>query len=145
MLFQNDPFRELETLLGRPMSRSSVAKGMPMDAYRRDTDVWVHIDMPGVAVDSVTINVERDILTVTGERIWESEEGDQVYLNERGQGTYRRQVHLGEGLDAEAIEADLHDGVLTLRIPVAEKAQPRKIEIKTQQPVIDVTSADVEA
>ena len=114
-----------------------------MNAYRRDTDVWVHIDMPGMAVDNVNIDVERDILTVTGERSWQSEESDQVYLNERGQGTYRRQVHLGEGLDADAIEADLHDGVLTLRIPVAEKAQPRKIEVKTKQPAIDVTSAGV--
>lgn len=116
-----------------------------MGAYRRDTDVWVHIDMPGVAVESVDIDVERDVLTVTGERSWQSEESDQVYLNERGQGSYRRQVHLGEGLDADAIEADLHDRVLTLRIPVAERAQPRKIEAKRQQPAIDVTSAGVNA
>ena len=141
MLFHNDPFRDLDALLSRPMSRSSAARTMPMDAYHRDTDVWVHIDMPGVAVDSVEIDVERDILTVAGERSWQSEESDQVYLNERGQGTYRRQVHLGEGLDADAIEADLHDGVLTLRIPVAEKAQPRKIEVKTKQPAFDATSA----
>jgi HSP20 family protein len=141
MLFQNDPFRDLNTLFGQPMSRSSAARTMPMDAYRRDTDVWVHIDMPGVAAESVDIDVERDVLTVTGERSWQSEESDQVYLNERGQGTYRRQVHLGEGLDADAIEADLHDGVLTLCIPVAERAQPRKIEVKTQQPAIDVKSA----
>ena len=139
MLFQNDPLRDLDTLLGRTAARGSATRSMPMDAYRRGSDVWVHIDMPGVAADSIDIDVERNVLTVTGERSWGTEEGDQLYLNERLQGTYRRQVHLGEGLDAEAIEADLRDGVLTLRIPVAERAQPRRIEVRSSQPAIDVT------
>ena len=64
------------------------------------------IDMPGVAAESIDIDVERNVLTVTGERSWETEEDDQIYLNERVQGVYRRQVHLGEGLDPEGIEAD---------------------------------------
>jgi len=138
MLFQNDPFRELDALFNLPVSRSPVASAMPMDAYRRDADVWVHIDMPGVAMENVDIDIERHVLTVTAERIWQSEDDDQQYLGERAQGVFRRQVHLGEGLDAEAIEASLHDGVLTLRIPVAETAQSRKIEIKSRTPAIDV-------
>ena len=100
-----------------------------MDAYRRGSDVWVHIDMPGVTAESIDIDVERNVLTVTGERSWETEDDDQIYLNERVQGVYRRQVHLGEGLDPEGIEADLRDGVLTMRIPVAERAKPRKIQV----------------
>ena len=84
------------------------------------------------------------MLTVTAERSWAREDGDQVYLNERRQGTYRRQVHLGEGLDVDGIEADYHDGVLTLRIPVAERAKPRKIAINTGTPsaVIDAELAE---
>jgi HSP20 family protein len=93
----------------------------------------VHIDLPGVASDSVEINVERGVLTVSAERDWQREEGDQAYLSERPRGSFRRQVHLGESLDAERIEADLHDGVLTLRIPVAEVAKPRKISIGAGQ------------
>jgi HSP20 family protein len=112
-----------------------------MDAYRRDSDVWVHIDLPGVRADSIDVNVERNVLTVSAERNWQREEGDRVYVAERTRGAYSRQVHLGDGLDADAIEADFHDGVLTLRIPIAERAQPRKITVNADQAAIDVTSS----
>jgi HSP20 family protein len=140
VLLQNDPFfNSVFNRLATAGPVSSVAP--PMDAYRRGSDVWVHLDLPGVAADSLDISIERNVLTVTGERFWERQEGDQVYVNDRTQGSYRRQVHIGDGLDADAIEADYHDGVLTLRIPVAEKAKPRKIAIKadgaTSEPVIE--------
>src|SRR5215207_6053992 len=134
MLLQNDPFRDMDFLFSRLAGRGANAPlAMPLDAYRRGEDVWVHIDLPGVVSDSVDINVERGVLTVSAERDWQREEGDQAYLSERPRGTFRRQVHLGESLDAERIEADLHDGVLTLRIPVAEVAKPRKISIGAGQ------------
>ena len=130
MLLQNSPFRDFDSIFDQLSGRSAAPyASMPMDAYRRGSDVWVHLDLPGVAADSLDIAVERNVLTVSGERAWERQEGDRVYLNERRQGTFRRQVTLGEGLDADGIEADYTDGVLTLRVPVAEKAQPRKIQI----------------
>ena len=130
MLLQNSPFRDFDTIFDQLAGRSASApNAMPMDAYRRGSDVWVHLDLPGVAADSLDISVERNVLTVTGERRWERQDGDRVYLGERRQGAFRRQVTLGEGLDADGIEADYTDGVLTLRVPVAEKAQPRKIQI----------------
>jgi HSP20 family protein len=138
MLIQNDPLRDFDSWFNRQSGRN--ANTLPMDAYRRDGDVWVHIDLPGVTTDSLDISVERNVLTVSAERNWQRQDGDRVYLAERSRGTYRRQVHLGEGLDAEAIEADFHDGVLTLRIPVSEKAQPRKITVNTDQ-AIEVESA----
>lgn len=133
MLVMNSPFRDFDSLFDQLSGRSSgqTTSSMPMDAYRRDGDVWVHLDLPGVAADSLDVSVERNVLTVSGERNWQREEGDQLYLNERRRGTFRRQVTLGDGLDADAIEADYTDGVLTLRIPVAEKAQPRKIDISS--------------
>ncbi len=139
MLIQNDPLRDFDSWFNRLSGRN--ANTIPMDAYRRDGDVWVHIDLPGVAADSLDISVERNVLTVSAERDWQRQDGDQVYLAERSRGTYRRQVHLGEGLDSEAIEADFHDGVLTLRVPISEKAQPRKIVVNTDQAAIDVESA----
>ena len=145
MLLQNSPLRDFDTLFEQLSgSRSAAATAMPMDAYRRGSDVWVHLDLPGVAADSIDISVERNVLTVTGERNWTREEGDRVYLAERPQGTFRRQVTLGDGLDAEGIEADYSDGVLSLRVPVAEKAQPRKIEVKggSSSAAIDATSSD---
>ena len=111
MLVQNSPFRELDSLFNQAFGtnqRAAWATGrpMPMDAYRRGDNVWVHLDLPGVSADSVDISVERNVLTVTGERNWTREEGDRVYLAERPQGTFRRQVTLGDGLDADGIEAD---------------------------------------
>ena len=138
MLMQNDPF--FETFF-RTAGRGDGHR-MPMDAYRRGDDVWVHLDLPGVAPDSLDISVERNVLTVTAERSWQREDADRVYLSERNQGRYRRQVHLGDALDADGIEADLADGVLTLRIPVSAKAQPRKIAVGTaRRDALDVESS----
>lgn len=139
MLLQNDPF--FNAVFNRLASGTDAGGTVPpMDAYRRGSDVWVHLDLPGIAADSLDISVERNVLTVSGERWWERREGDQIYVNDRTQGRFRRQVHLGDGLDSESIEADYHDGVLTLRIPVAESAKPRKIEIKSSAPAIDTTT-----
>jgi len=129
MLFYNDPFGDFGGLFGHAPVRSGGHLDMPMDAYRRGDDVWVHVDLPGVAEDSLDINVDRSVLTIAAERNWQYEEGDQAYLRERTRGSFRRQVHLGDGLDAEQIEANFSDGVLTLRIPIAEKAKPRRITI----------------
>jgi len=142
MLLQNSPFRDLDTVFEQLAGRSgSTATSMPMDAYRRGGDVWVHLDLPGVAADTLDITVERNVMTVSGERSWGREEGDRVYLAERRQGTFRRQVTLGEGLDADGIEADYTDGVLTLRVPVAEQAQPRKIQITGGQTALESDEA----
>ena len=144
VLFQNDPLRDFDAFFDRLGGRPRSAAGSaPMDAYRRGDDVWVHIDLPGVAADSIDITIERNVLTVTATRDWVTEDGDRLYVNERHRGTVTRQVHLGDSLDGEAVEADHRDGVLTLRIPVAEKAQPRKIEVSAGSPAtIDVTSSD---
>ncbi len=142
LLTQNDPFRDLDLLFRRLGTRSvGTDNTMAMDAYRRDSDVWVHVDMPGVSADQVDINVERGVLTITAERSWPREEGDQLYLNERPTGVFRRQVHLGDSLDVDGIEADFADGVLTLRIPISERAQPKRIEIKSRQAAIDTDVA----
>ncbi len=145
MLIQNDPFRDFDSLFGTARRATAPRATMPMDAYRRGDNVWVHIDLPGVSADTLDINVERSVLTVTAERTWDSEEGDKHYLSERYQGTLGRQVHLGEGLDPEGIEADLQEGVLTLRIPVAEKAKPRKIQVTTGQAEEAPSAIDVES
>ncbi len=141
VLFQNDPFRELDAVLNRVSRGSGGHSSMAMDAYRRDSDVWVHLDLPGVSADSIDISLERNVLTVTAQREWDRKEDDQLYVSERPRGVFSRQVHLGDSLDGDAIEADYQDGVLTLRIPIAEKAQPRKIKVSTSPEAIDVESS----
>lgn len=146
MLIQTDPFRDFDTLFNRLSSRQQQAGGvMPMDAFRRGSDVWVHIDLPGVKAENLDITVERNVLTISAERNWQRQETDQAYFGERYRGTFRRQIQLGDGLDLAHLEADLHDGVLAIRIPVAEQAKPRKIAVGQSRPsapeAIETTSA----
>ena len=92
--------------------------------------------------------VERNVLTIAAERNWQPQDGDQAYFGERYRGSFRRQIQLGDGLDLQALEADLHDGVLTIRIPVAEQAKPRKVEIGQRRSVasdaIEATTTDAD-
>jgi HSP20 family protein len=104
---------------------------MPMDAYRRGEDFFVHLDVPGINPSSIEVSAERNVLVVKAQRSWQRREGDEWLVAERPQGTYTRQLFLGDTLDADRIEASYHDGVLTLRIPVAERAKPRRIEVNT--------------
>jgi HSP20 family protein len=129
-MMQTDPFRDFDTLFNRVAGRRTDLAGvMPMDAFRRGSDVWVHIDLPGVKSDSLDITVERNVLTIAAERDWQRQDGDQSYFGERYRGSFRRQIQLGDGLALDQLEADLHDGVLTIRIPVAEQAKPRKVQV----------------
>ncbi len=146
-MMQTDPFRDLDTLFSRLSNRQATSGGvMPMDAFRRGSDVWVHIDLPGVKTDSLDITVERNVLTIAAERNWQRQEGDQAYFGERYRGSFRRQIQLGDGLDLQNLEADLHDGVLTIRIPVSEQAKPRRVEVgqgrNPAQDAIEATTAE---
>ena len=100
-----------------------------MDAYRRGDNFFVHLDLPGVNRDSIDVSVEGSTLTISAERRFEQHEGDDVVVRERPQGRFSRQLFPGDSLDAERISANYDQGVLTLNIPVAERAKPRKVEI----------------
>jgi HSP20 family protein len=115
-----------------------------MDAYREGNQFVVDFDVPGVEPSSIDLTVEKNVLTVTAERRWQQADGRQVVTAERRQGTFRRRLVFGEAHDLSKVEANYHNGVLTLRIPVAEKAQPRKIEIGsgTAHPIEPEAAAD---
>jgi HSP20 family protein len=132
MLMRFDPFRELDRLTSAPWGNTRPA--MPMDAYRRNGDFVVHFDLPGVDPSSIDLTVEKNVLTVTAERHFARAEGDEITVAERPQGRFSRQLFLGESLDADRISANYDQGVLTLHIPVAEKAKPRKVEISAGAP-----------
>jgi HSP20 family protein len=127
MLMRFDPFREMDRLASQVASGRSPA--MPMDAYRQGDQFFVHFDLPGVDPASVDLTVEKNVLSVTAERTWQHEEGIELVASERPQGRYTRQLFLGEGLDPDRIEASYEHGVLTVTVPVAEQAKPRKVEI----------------
>jgi HSP20 family protein len=130
MLMRFDPFRELDRWADQvnQVTRQATST-MPMDAVRHGDQVFVNFDLPGVDPDSIDLTVERDTLTVTAVRRFERAEGDEVLANERPQGTFTRRVLLGDSLDTSRLEAAYDHGVLSLTIPVSEKAQPRKIAV----------------
>jgi len=130
MLVRQDPFRELDRMADQFFGSSrSRMQWMPMDAVRHEHYVELHFDLPGVSPESIDVEVERNVLTVRAERAWAPKEGTEVLAQERPQGSVTRQVMLGDALDTERLEAAYNAGVLTLTIPVAEQAKPRKVEI----------------
>jgi len=131
MVMRYDPFREVDRLTQQLANRLQESTGtMAMDAYRRGDELVVHFDLRGVDGSSIELTAEQSTVTVRAERRWSPEPNDQILAQERPQGTFARQLMLGEHLDTEHIEASYEDGVLTLQIPVAPAAKPRKIEVK---------------
>ena len=134
MLMRTDPFRELDRLAQQVLSNTpgtwSRPTAMPMDAYRVGDEFVVAFDLPGVSPDAIELDVERNVLTVRAERrpVVETDHVE-MQVAERPLGAFSRQLFLGDTLDAENITAHYESGVLTLRIPVAPQAKPRKISI----------------
>ena len=134
MLMRTDPFRDLDRLAQQFFSGNSGTwsrpTAMPMDAYRSGNEFVVAFDLPGVDPDAIELNIERNVLTVRAERR-PNPVGEDVEMQvaERPLGVFSRQLFLGDTLDTEKVSASYDAGVLTLRIPVAEQAKPRRIEI----------------
>ena len=136
MLSNYDPFgtassvfRALDQLGRAGTTTARPLAGMPMDAYRVGDNFVAHFDLPGVDPGSIDLSVEGTTLTVSAERSVPEIEGAQWAVAERPFGSYTRQLVLGRNLDTDRLEASYHDGVLTVSIPVAEKAKARKITV----------------
>ena len=132
MLIRNaDPFREFDRLAQQLMGTTNRPVAMPMDAWREGEHFVLEFDLPGVSAESIDLDVERNVLTIRAERV--AQNGDwQMLASERPRGAFSRQLVLGDNLDLEHIEAGYRDGVLRLVVPVAEKAKPRKIEVRNE-------------
>ena len=129
MLMRTDPFRELDRLTQQVLGTMERPAAMPMDAYRDGDAFVVEFDLPGIAPDSIDLTVERNTLTVRAERRDHARDGQEMVVAERPCGTFSRQLFLGDALDTGRLEAAYDAGVLTVRIPVAEQAKPRKVQI----------------
>ncbi|NMN97533.1 Hsp20/alpha crystallin family protein [Antrihabitans stalactiti] len=128
MLMRTDPFRDLDRLTQQVFGTSARPTVMPIDAWREGDEFVVEFDLPGMKPDSLDLDIERNVITVRAERPDVDTDRDMIAA-ERPRGVFSRQLFLGEQLDTDRIQADYTDGVLRLRIPVAEQAKPRKIEI----------------
>jgi len=132
MLMRSDPFREFDRLAQQLLGTGTTSRPavMPMDAWREGDTFVVEFDLPGVRPETLDIDVERNVLTIRAER--PASNGDwEMLAAERPTGLFSRQLVLGDNLDLDHVKADYDAGVLKLTIPVAEKAKPRKIEIRT--------------
>ena len=125
-----DPFRHLDRFTNQLLSGRRTPLGMPMDVWQAEDGYHVALDLPGVDPGSVEITTERNVLTVQAQRDPEYQQGQNVLVAERPQGSFTRQLQLGETVDVEQVRASYADGVLHLTIPLAQAAQPRRIEVQ---------------
>jgi HSP20 family protein len=124
-----DPFRELDRFASEVWGTSRSPRLMPMDAYRDGESYVLRFDLPGVEPGSIDVVAEKNTLTVRAERKPEAGEGVQYVVAERPSGSYSRQIVVGDALNLDSVSADYANGVLTVSIPVAEQAKPRRIEV----------------
>lgn len=137
MLMRTDPFRDLDRWAGSFRGGAFRGGPMPLDAYRHGDSVVVELDIPGVDPGSVELTVERNVLTVKAERPVSRGAEDEVFLAERPTGRYTRRLFLGQSLDTDHVEARYDRGVLSLTIPVSERAKSRRIEIASDAAAIE--------
>ncbi|MDQ3165683.1 MAG: Hsp20/alpha crystallin family protein [Actinomycetota bacterium] len=141
MLMRTDPFRELDRLTDAVFGTAARPAVMPMDAYRSGDAFYVHFDLPGIDLDSIDLTVERNVLTVRAQRKAARTDEAERIVSERPQGVFTRQLFLGETLDVDNLRAEYDAGVLTLTIPVAEQAKPRKVEISGSSQPKEINAA----
>ncbi|HYB86208.1 MAG TPA: Hsp20/alpha crystallin family protein [Streptosporangiaceae bacterium] len=120
--------RVFGTANGGAVTRWSV---MPMDAIRSKDEVVLRFDLPGIDPESIEVTVDKGVLAVSARRAEEYAEGENPFIRERRMGSFARRVRLSDAVDTEKIDASYNDGVLSVRLPLLEKAQPRKVEIHT--------------
>ena len=138
MLMRTDPFRDFDRLAQHFFGSTQAGtwsrpSTMPLDAYRNGDEFVVVFDLPGVSADAIDIDVERNVLTVKAERRpLDLPDGAQAHLSERSYGVFSRQLFLGDALDTAKIQAQYDNGVLVVRIPVAEQAKPRKVQVAVE-------------
>lgn len=126
-----DPFRELDRVAGQLLDSRQGPRLMPMDLYRDGDHYVLTADLPGVDPGSVDIDVDGQLLTIRAERTPRSQEGVKWLARERAAGSYLRQLNLGQGIDTSKISASYDNGVLSVVIPVADEAKPRKVAIQS--------------
>lgn len=142
MLVTNDLFLAEFDRLAQQFFGSGEGVGMPIDVIRRGDDLLVRVDVPGVPRERIGLDLEDRVLTVTAERHAEAGEDDVVLAQERFDGTMTRRLRVPEWVDAERVGAEYADGVLTVRLPMAERARPRQIAIDPAPGARAVTGAE---
>jgi HSP20 family protein len=144
-LLNHDDFRELETMSNRlnrllseggrstrrPDETVAVADWMPVvDILETHDDFQIHVELPGVEKSAVKLSIEKGVLLISGQRPQGTiTEGMRYHRNERPCGRFERAFRVPDSIDEQKLEADLKNGILTVRLPKVEKAKPKSIQI----------------
>ena len=130
-----DPFRELDRVAASMLDSRQGPRLMPIDLYRDGDHYVLNADLPGVDPGSVDVDVDGQLLTIRAERTPRSREGVKWLASERPNGSFHRQFNLGDGIASENISASYENGVLSVSIPISERAKPRKVEVQSANTV----------
>jgi HSP20 family protein len=127
-----DPFRDFDRLSEQIAGQLRGApRSVPIDVYRRGDQFHIHLDLPGVDPNAIELTVEQNVLTIKADRHFELRENDEILVSERPQGAFTRQLMLAESLESDKLEATYDQGVLSITIPVAEHAKPRRVQVSS--------------
>jgi HSP20 family protein len=132
LLTSFDPFADFNRVFGAAGNGHAAVR---MDAVRREDEIELRFDLPGIEADSINVTVDRGVLTVSARRSEEYAENEKAFIRERVMGSFTRRLRLSDAVEAEKIAASYDSGVLTVRVPLAERAVPRKIEVSTPERV----------
>ena len=141
MGYNYSPFRDARRVAFAPEFRPGTRLA-PLDLYRTEDTYVLSVDLPGVDAGSIDVGVDGRVLTVRAQRTAPSVDGATWLSRERSSGAYVRKLRLGDGIDTEGIAADYANGVLTVTLPVTEKAKPRKVVVSGAAPVVEDAAAD---
>lgn len=131
MLTRHDPLlQEFDRLTQSMFGSTAAAFGAPMDVLRKDDEILVLVDLPAADPESIDVTIDKDVLTVSARREFQVPDGASLLLHERPSGSVARQVHLPDTLDRDGVEAAYDNGVLRIRIPLAEEAKPKRIAVR---------------
>jgi HSP20 family protein len=140
MFIRFDPFREGERFTGDTSGQQRTrSRFVPIDVFRSGDAYVALLDLPGISPETIDLTVDKQVLTVTAERVDLKVDGAKTFVSERPTGRFTRQLRLGDGLDADGISASYENGVLKVSIPVVEQAKPRRVEISVSSPATVAT------
>jgi HSP20 family protein len=127
-----DPFRDFDRLSEQIAGQLRGApRPVPIDVYRRGDHFHIHLDLPGVDPNAIELTVEQNVLTIKAERHFALQENDEILVSERPQGAFTRQLMLAESLESDKLDANYDQGVVSITIPVAEHAKPRRVQVSS--------------
>jgi HSP20 family protein len=128
-----DPLSQLDRFAASVFDSPRAPQRMPVDLYRDGDRYVLHADMPGVDPGSIDVDVDGGQLSIRAQRTMGGQDSVRWFTRERESGSFLRQFALGDGVDLDGISASYDSGVLSVIIPVSDRARPRRIRVESSE------------